>query len=144
MRNYTRDEGRSLEIGNQVLISGHRKLLSPERWPIACAMQHGVLLWVKTRCYRVATLTTGAPEITDITLVNLTALPTGPGSYVAATLAPGERATDPLHCTRIDPKTVRQSCARHQCVQEPTYGWLMRFLLHGDVPNGFRHLQVDV
>jgi hypothetical protein len=24
------------------------------------------------------------------------------------------------------------------------YGWLMRFLLHGGVPNGFRHLQVDV
>jgi len=28
MRNYTRDEGRSFEVGNQVLISSHRKLLS--------------------------------------------------------------------------------------------------------------------
>ena len=27
MRNCTRDEGRSLEVGNQVLISSHRKLL---------------------------------------------------------------------------------------------------------------------
>jgi hypothetical protein len=28
MRNYTRDEGRSFEVGDQVLISSHRKLLS--------------------------------------------------------------------------------------------------------------------
>jgi hypothetical protein len=28
MRNWTRDEGRSFEVGNQVLISSHRKLLS--------------------------------------------------------------------------------------------------------------------
>src|SRR5260221_11939345 len=28
MRNCTRDEGRSFEFGNQVLISSHRKLLS--------------------------------------------------------------------------------------------------------------------
>jgi hypothetical protein len=28
MRNFTRDEGRSFEVGNQVLISSHRKLLS--------------------------------------------------------------------------------------------------------------------
>jgi hypothetical protein len=27
VRNYTRDEGRSFEVGNQVLISSHRKLL---------------------------------------------------------------------------------------------------------------------
>jgi hypothetical protein len=27
LRNYTRDEGRSFEVGNQVLISSHRKLL---------------------------------------------------------------------------------------------------------------------
>jgi hypothetical protein len=27
MRNYTRDEGRSFEVDNQVLISSHRKLL---------------------------------------------------------------------------------------------------------------------
>jgi hypothetical protein len=30
VRNCTRDEGRSFEVGNQVLISSHRKLLS--RW----------------------------------------------------------------------------------------------------------------
>jgi hypothetical protein len=46
LRNYPRDERRSFEVGNQVLISSHRKLLSVMRWPIACAMQHGVLLWV--------------------------------------------------------------------------------------------------
>ena len=28
LRNCTRDEGRSFEVGNQVLISSHRKLLS--------------------------------------------------------------------------------------------------------------------
>jgi hypothetical protein len=28
IRNCTRDEGRSFEVGNQVLISSHRKLLS--------------------------------------------------------------------------------------------------------------------
>ena len=28
VRNCTRDEGRSFEVGNQVLISSHRKLLS--------------------------------------------------------------------------------------------------------------------
>jgi hypothetical protein len=27
MRNYTRDGGRPFEVGNQVLISSHRKLL---------------------------------------------------------------------------------------------------------------------
>ena len=46
MRNCTRDEGRSFEVGNQVLISSHRMLLSSVRWPIACAVQHGVLQWV--------------------------------------------------------------------------------------------------
>jgi hypothetical protein len=46
MRNCTRDEGRSSEAGSQVLASNRCKLLSSERWPIACAMQHGVLLWV--------------------------------------------------------------------------------------------------
>jgi hypothetical protein len=66
MRNCTRDEGRSFEVGNQVLISSHRKLLSSERWPIACAMQHGVLLWVKTRSYRIATLMAGSPRLADI------------------------------------------------------------------------------
>jgi hypothetical protein len=48
MRNCTRDEGRSSEAGSQVLASNRCKLLSSERWPIACAMQHGVLLWVKS------------------------------------------------------------------------------------------------
>jgi hypothetical protein len=47
MRNRMRDEGRSFEVGNQVLISSHRKLLSLVRWPIACAMQHGLMLWVQ-------------------------------------------------------------------------------------------------
>jgi hypothetical protein len=28
LRNFTRDEGRPFEVGNQVLISSHRKLLS--------------------------------------------------------------------------------------------------------------------
>ena len=48
MRNCTRDEGRSSEAGSQVLASNRCKLLSSERWSIACAMQHGVLLWVKS------------------------------------------------------------------------------------------------
>jgi hypothetical protein len=30
LRNCTRDEGRSFEVGNQVLISSHRKLLCPK------------------------------------------------------------------------------------------------------------------
>jgi len=30
LRNCTRDEGRSFEVGNQVLISSHRKLLRPK------------------------------------------------------------------------------------------------------------------
>src|ERR1700693_6238561 len=30
LRNCTRDEGRSFEVGNQVLISNHRKLLWPK------------------------------------------------------------------------------------------------------------------
>ena len=40
LRNCTRDEGRPFEVGNQVLISSHRKLLSSVRWPIAwrCSM----------------------------------------------------------------------------------------------------------
>jgi len=57
-------------------------------------------------------------------LVNLTALPTGPGSYVAATLAPGERATDPLHCTRIDPKPFGNLAhAISASRSRPTVGW---------------------
>jgi hypothetical protein len=31
LRDCTRDEGRSFEVGNQVLISSHRKLLSSKR-----------------------------------------------------------------------------------------------------------------
>jgi hypothetical protein len=66
VRNCTRDEGRSFEVGNQVLISSHRKLLSSVRWPIACAMQHGLLLWVKNRSYRTAILASAPPQSTDI------------------------------------------------------------------------------
>ena len=62
MRNCTRNEGRSFEVSNQVLISSHRKLLSLMRSPIACAMQHGVLQWVISRRYRAATLTAGSPQ----------------------------------------------------------------------------------
>jgi hypothetical protein len=63
MRNRMRDEGRSFEVGNQVLISSHRKLLSLVRWPIACAMQHGVLQWVKSPHYRAAALVSASPPI---------------------------------------------------------------------------------
>jgi hypothetical protein len=35
--------------GSQVPASNRCKLLSSVRWPIACAMQHGLLLWVKRR-----------------------------------------------------------------------------------------------
>ena len=35
MRNCTRDEGRSFEVGNQVLISSHRKLLSSKAMVVA-------------------------------------------------------------------------------------------------------------
>jgi hypothetical protein len=63
MRNCTRDEGRSFEAGSQVLASNRCKLLSSERWPVACAMQHGGLLWVKTRIYRIATLTPASTSI---------------------------------------------------------------------------------
>ena len=57
----TIDEGRSFEAGSQVLISSHRKLLSSVRWPIACAMQHGLLLWVKSPHYRAAALVSASP-----------------------------------------------------------------------------------
>ena len=46
MRNSTRDEGRSFEACSQVPASNRCKLLSSVRGPIACAMQHGFLLWV--------------------------------------------------------------------------------------------------
>jgi hypothetical protein len=71
-------------------------------------------------------------------------LPTGEtlSRHAGADACSFERATDALHCTGVDSKPF-DKCARHQCVQEPTYGWLMRFL-HGGAPIGFRHLQVDV
>ena len=62
LRNCPRDEGRSFEVGNQVLISSPRKRLSSERWPIGCAMQHGVLLWVKSTYYRSAAARSGSPQ----------------------------------------------------------------------------------
>ena len=34
LRNCTRDEGRSFEVGNQVLISSHRKLLKTGGLPL--------------------------------------------------------------------------------------------------------------
>jgi hypothetical protein len=61
MRNCTRDEAWPFEVGNQVLIS-NRKLLSSVRWPIACAMQHEVLLRVKSTHYRPAALLSASPQ----------------------------------------------------------------------------------
>ena len=37
LRNCTRDEGRSFEVGNQVLISSHRKLLSSKAMVVSVA-----------------------------------------------------------------------------------------------------------
>jgi hypothetical protein len=37
IRNCTRDEGRPFEIGNQVLISSHRKLLLPKAMVVSVA-----------------------------------------------------------------------------------------------------------
>jgi hypothetical protein len=65
LRNCTRDEGRSFEVGNQVLISSHRMLLSSVRWPITCAMQHGLLLWVLNRRTRREHFLSAALSITD-------------------------------------------------------------------------------
>jgi hypothetical protein len=36
MRNCTGDEGRPFEIGNQVLVSSHRKLLSSKAMVVLC------------------------------------------------------------------------------------------------------------
>jgi hypothetical protein len=69
LRNCTRDEGRSFEVGNQVLISSHRKLLSSERWPVACAMQHRVLLWVQNRRLPHRNRAAGSPQSADIHVV---------------------------------------------------------------------------
>ena len=41
LRNCTRDEGRSFEFGNQVLISGHRKLLSSKAMVVSVAEKSG-------------------------------------------------------------------------------------------------------
>jgi hypothetical protein len=41
MRGCTRDEGRSFEVGNQVLISSHRKLLSSKAMVVNVAEKSG-------------------------------------------------------------------------------------------------------
>src|ERR1017187_9429674 len=41
LRNCTRDEGRSFEVGNQVLISNHRKLLWPKAMVVNVAEKSG-------------------------------------------------------------------------------------------------------
>jgi hypothetical protein len=41
VRNCTRDEGRSFEFGNQVLISSHRKLLSSKAMVVNVAEKSG-------------------------------------------------------------------------------------------------------
>ena len=41
VRNCTRDEGRSFEFGNQVLISSHRKLLSSKTMVVIVAAKSG-------------------------------------------------------------------------------------------------------
>jgi hypothetical protein len=41
LRNCTRDEGRSFEFGNQVLISSHRKLLSSKAMVVNVAETSG-------------------------------------------------------------------------------------------------------
>jgi len=41
VRNCTRDEGRSFEVGNQVLISSHRKLLLSKAMVVSVAETPG-------------------------------------------------------------------------------------------------------
>jgi hypothetical protein len=41
IRSCTRDEGRSFEVGNQVLISSHRKLLSSKAMVVNVAEKSG-------------------------------------------------------------------------------------------------------
>ena len=41
LRNCTRDEGRSFEVGNQVLISSHRKLLLSKAMVVNVAEKSG-------------------------------------------------------------------------------------------------------
>jgi hypothetical protein len=59
----TIDEGRSFEAGSPVTASNRCKLLSSVRWPITCAMQHGLLLWVKSTNYRAAASLSALPSI---------------------------------------------------------------------------------
>ena len=42
LRNCTRDEGRSFEVGNQVLISSHRKLLLSKAMVVNVAETSGL------------------------------------------------------------------------------------------------------
>jgi hypothetical protein len=41
MRNCTGDEGRPFEVGNQVLVSSHRKLLSSKAMVVSIAEKPG-------------------------------------------------------------------------------------------------------
>jgi hypothetical protein len=41
LRNYTRDDGGPFEVGNQVLISSHRKLLSSKAMVVDVAEKSG-------------------------------------------------------------------------------------------------------
>jgi molybdate-binding protein len=41
LRNYTRDDGRTFEVGNQVLISSHRKLLASKAMVVNVAEKSG-------------------------------------------------------------------------------------------------------
>jgi hypothetical protein len=45
MRNCTRDEGWPFEVGNQVLISSHRKLLSSKAMVVNVAEKAGTRFW---------------------------------------------------------------------------------------------------
>jgi hypothetical protein len=64
MRNCTRDEGRPFEVGNQVLISSHRKLLSSKAmvvnvaerrcWVCGSAIMPSAVIWTGD-CGRVTT-----------------------------------------------------------------------------------------
>jgi hypothetical protein len=45
MRNCTGDEGRSFEVGNQVLISSHRKLLLSKALVVSVAETPGYSSW---------------------------------------------------------------------------------------------------
>ena len=76
VRNCTRDEGRSFEVGNQVLISSHRKLLSSVRWLIACAMRT-VLATAATAIQGDATLHNAGLWPFDIAVAAVAAGPRG-------------------------------------------------------------------